>query len=210
MGTMLYARGVPLGSSYDGVNIANRNLVRQIHEEYAAAGAEVLETNTFGANRTRLRAHGLEDRVTEINYQGVRIARRAAGKRAFVAGSVGPLARPAQGERGLSPAEKEEVFREQMVGLAMGGVDVFVLETFLDLEELLAAVRAARAAADIPVVAQLAFFDVTGTSGGVPLLRAVRALESAGAGAVGVNCGRGFADALRVVEAMARRTDLPI
>jgi homocysteine S-methyltransferase len=104
----------------------------------------------------------------------------------------------------------EEIFKEQMVALAMGGVDLFILETFLDLEELLAAVRAARAATDLPVMAQLAFLDITGTSGGVPLLRAVRALEREGAHGVGVNCGRGFNDAERVVKEMVRRTDLPV
>ncbi len=210
MGTMLYARGVPLDTSYDGLNLTDRNLVRSIHEEYAAAGAEVIETNTFGANRTRLQHHGLEGKVASINESGARLARRAAGRKALVAGSVGPLARPVEGKPPLPPAEKEEVFREQVRGLAAGGVDLFVLETFLDLEELLAAVRAARGEADLPVVASLAFFDVTGTTGGVPLLRAVRALEAAGVHAVGVNCGRGFADALKVVEELVRRTDLPV
>jgi methionine synthase I (cobalamin-dependent)/5,10-methylenetetrahydrofolate reductase len=212
MGSMLYSRGVPLESSYDGLNLEarGRGLVGRIHEEYAAAGAEVLETNTFGGNRTRLRHHGLEDRVEDVNRHGVRAARRAAGRKAFVAGAIGPLARPVRGERDLAVQEKEEVFKEQVVALATEGVDLFVLETFLDLEELLAALRAVRTATDLPAVAQLAFWDATGTSGGVPLLRAVRALEAGGAHAVGVNCGRGYADALRVVEEMARRTDLPV
>ncbi len=210
MGSMLYARGVPLDTSYDGLNLGRKALVRQIHEEYVAAGADIIETNTFGGNRSRLRHHGLEDKVAEVNYQGVRLARRAAGRKAWVAGAVGPLGRSVRGERDLTVPEKEEIFREQVTALAMGGVDLFILETFLDLEELLAALRAARQATDLPVIAQLAFFDVTGTSGGVPLLRAVRALEAAGAQGVGVNCGRGFNDALQVVREMARRTDLAI
>jgi homocysteine S-methyltransferase len=210
MGSMLYARGVPLDTSYDGLNLTDRDLVRAIHREYLEAGARVLETNTFGANRTRLAPHGLAGKVEAINLQGARLARRVAGRKAFVAGSVGPLGKPAEGEQPLPVAEKEAVFREQVAALARGGVDLFFLETFLDLEELLAAVRAARGATDLPVIAFLAFFDVTGTTGGVPLLRAVRALEAAGVHGVGVNCGRGFADALKVVEELVRRTDLPV
>ncbi|HEU4395831.1 MAG TPA: bifunctional homocysteine S-methyltransferase/methylenetetrahydrofolate reductase [Planctomycetota bacterium] len=210
MGSMLYARGIPLDTSYDGLNLSHRDLVRSVHEEFLAAGAALLETNTFGANRTRLAPHGLADKVRAININGARLAKRVAGRKAFVAGSVGPLGKPADGETALPVAEKEEVFREQVAALAEGGVDLFVLETFLDLEELLAAVRAARKATGLPVVASLAFVDVTGTTGGVPLLRAVRALESAGVNAVGLNCGRGFADALKVVEEMVRRTDLPV
>ena len=210
MGSMLYARGIPLDTSYDALNLTHRDLVRSVHEEFLEAGAVLLETNTFGANRTRLAPHGLAGKVRAINVQGARLARRVAGRKAFVAGSVGPLGKPADGEKPLPVKEKEAVFREQVEALAEGGVDLFVLETFLDLEELLAAVRAARATTDLPVVASLAFVDVTGTTGGVPLLRAVRALESAGVHAVGVNCGRGFADALKVVEEMVRRTDLPV
>ncbi|MCK6479497.1 MAG: bifunctional homocysteine S-methyltransferase/methylenetetrahydrofolate reductase [Planctomycetes bacterium] len=210
MGSMLYAKGIPLDVSYDGLNLADRAVVRAIHEEYAAAGAEVLETNTFGANRTRLHPHGLGEKVRAVNLQGARLARRAAGRRAWVAGSIGPLARPLDGEKELAPPEKEAVFREQVEALAEGGVDLFILETFLDLEELLAAVRAARSATGLPVIANLAFFDVTGTTGGVPLLRAVRALEAAGAHGVGVNCGRGFSDALKVVQELVRRTGLPV
>ncbi len=210
MGSMLYAKGIPLDVSYDGLNLTDRDAVRSIHEAYAAAGAEVIETNTFGANRTRLLHHGLEGKVRAVNVQGARLARKAAGRKAWVAGSIGPLARPKDGEQELPASSKEEVFREQVEALAEGGVDLFMLETFLDLEELLAAVRAARGATDLPVVANLAFFDVTGTTGGVPLLRAVRALEAAGAHGVGVNCGRGFADALKVVQELVRRTSLPV
>jgi homocysteine S-methyltransferase len=210
MGSMIYARGVPLDACYDGLNLSDRRLVLGIHEEYVAAGARVIETNTFGANRTRLARHGLEGKVVEVNEAGARVAREAAGKKAFVAGSVGPLGRPADGEQDLPIPEKETVFREQVAALAAGGVDLFLLETFLDLEELLAAVRVARSTTDLPVVASLAFFDVTGTTGGVPLLRAVRAIEASGAQAVGVNCGRGFSDALKVVQELVRRTDLAV
>jgi homocysteine S-methyltransferase len=210
MGSMIYARGVPLDVCYDGLNLTNRNLVLGIHEEYVAAGAHVIETNTFGANRTRLHRHGLAEKVVEVNEAGARIAREAAGRKVFVAGSVGPLGRPADGEADLPIADKEAIFGEQITSLAGGGVDLFLLETFLDLEELLAAVRVARSATDLPVIASLAFFDVTGTSGGVPLLRALRALEAAGAQVVGVNCGRGFSDALKVVQELVRRTDLPV
>jgi len=214
MGSMIYSRGVPLDACYDGLNLAEPALVRSIHAEYVAAGAQVIETNTFGANRTRLKPHGLAGKVAEMNEAGVRVAREAAGEAVFVAGSVGPLGKPADGEQDLTIAEKEAVFREQVAALAAGGpgvgVDLFLLETFLDLEELLAAVRAVRAASDRPVIASLAFFDVTGTTGGVPLLRAVRAIEASGAQGVGVNCGRGFADALKVVQELVRRTDLPV
>jgi methionine synthase I (cobalamin-dependent)/5,10-methylenetetrahydrofolate reductase len=210
MGSMIYSRGIPLDVCYDGLNLANAALIRGIHEEYVAAGAQVIETNTFGANRTRLHPHGLSGKVAEVNEAGARIAREAAGREVLVAGSVGPLGRPADGQQELPVAEKEAIFREQVTSLASGGVDLVLLETFLDLEELLAAVRAVRGATDLPVVASLAFFDVTGTTGGVPLLRAVRAIEASGAQAVGVNCGRGFADALKVVQELVRRTDLPV
>src|SRR5512136_2610764 len=128
---MLYAKGVALEANFEHLNLVRPELVLELHGEYIAAGAQVIETNTFGANYTKLAAIGLDKRVADINLQGARLARRATtGRDIYVAGSVGPLARVKGEERELGYGEAEAIFREQVLALAEGGVDLFILETF--------------------------------------------------------------------------------
>lgn len=187
MGTRIYEKGVPLSHSYDELNLSRPDLVRAIHREYVEAGSELIETNTFTANRLRLRRFGLEKRAREINLAAARLAREAAGAGRFVLGSVGPLTGIKREEQGPAPDEKRAAFREQADALAEGGCDGLLLETFTDLEELLLALGEARATRR-PVVCQMAFLEKSRTPLGVTAERAVRELESAGADVIGLNC----------------------
>ena len=147
MGTLLYAKGVFINRCYDELNLSQPEMVGAIHAEYVKAGAEVLETNTFGANHYRLLRHGLEARVAEINRAGVRLARAAAGKDVMVAGSVGPLGMRIEPLGKIAREEARAAFREQIEVLADEGVDLIMLETFGYIDELHQAVLAAREAA---------------------------------------------------------------
>ena len=155
MGTMLYSKGVFINKSFDALNLARPELVEEVHQDYVRAGADIVETNTFGANRIKLGSFGLGESLVAINVEGVRIARRAAGERAFVAGSIGPLGIRIEpwGKTGVD--EAREYFREQARALIEGGVDLFVLETFRDLNEIGAAIDAVRSLSDLPIVAQM-------------------------------------------------------
>jgi len=206
MGTLLYERGVPFGHCFDQVNVTNPVLVEAIHREYLAAGAGLIETNTFGANHQRLLAHGLEDEARVLARQGARVARAAreiAGVPAFVAGSMGPLGKALLPFGKIAVTDAERWFQATAEGLIEGGVDCFILETFQDLNEILAALRAVRRVSiDVPVVA-LMTFGVDGKTlyGHAPAL-AVPALKQAGADVVGVNCGVGPQATLEVLEEM--------
>ncbi|MCE9627689.1 MAG: homocysteine S-methyltransferase family protein, partial [Candidatus Eisenbacteria bacterium] len=195
MGTLLFQHGIPFERCFDELNVAHASLVESIHREYLAAGAEMIETNTFGANAIRLAAHGLEDRAAVLARQGVKVARNAreiAGTTAFVAGSMGPLGKALVPFGSVTPAEAEVVFRTQAEGLLEGGLDVFVLETFQDLTEILAAIRAIRSVtAELPIIAQMTFGQDGKTRYGHTPALVVRALKQAGADVVGVNCGVG-------------------
>src|SRR2546430_6620154 len=154
MGTMLYAKGVFINKSFDALNITQPDLVAEVHAEYVRAGADIVETNTFGANRIKLASFGLADKLYAINEQGARIARHAADEKAYVAGSIGPLGIRIEpwGKTGVD--EARDYFREQAQALADGGVDLFILETFRDLNEMGAAIDSVRAASDLPIGAQ--------------------------------------------------------
>src|SRR5437762_11804878 len=155
MGTMLYARGIFLNRSFDELNITQPDLVAEVHQAYVRAGADVIETNTFGANRVKLGAFGLADRVSAINAQGAKIARHAARDQVYVAGAIGPLGIRVEpwGKTGVD--EAEEMFREQAAALVDGGVDLFILETFRDVNEIGAAIKAVRSVCNLPIVAQI-------------------------------------------------------
>lgn len=205
MGTMLYARGIPFDRSFDEVNLSDPALVSSIHRDYLAAGAEVIETNTFGANRVRLGQHGFEGKVHEIARRGAKIARDArevAGVSAFVAGSMGPLGKPIQPYGQIEMGEAEGYFREAAEALLEGGVDVFFLETFSDLTEIQAALAAVRSVTTLPVVAQMTFDEEGRTLYGHAPENVVKALLERGADLVGINCSVGPQGALGVLEKM--------
>lgn len=208
MGTMLYARGVFVNTCYEEVCLSQPGLVARIHREYVQAGAEAIETNSFGANRLRLRPFGLGERVAEINRAAVRLAREAAGDTVWVAGSVGPCTAPGAAPA-VSGAEIEETFAEHVGALVEAGVDLILLETFTRLEELLLAVRVA-ARHDVPLVASFSLDEGGRTVGdGTDAEAMVTALEQEPAvAALGFNCGTGPSGAyenLRRVLAVARK-----
>ena len=204
MGTMLYAKGIFLNRSFDQLNLTQPDLVAEVHQAYVRAGADVLETNTFGANRVKLGAFGLADRVQTINVQGARIARHAAREQAYVAGAIGPLGIRIEpyGKTGVD--EAEEYFREQARALVEGGVDLFVLETFRDVNEIGAAIRAVRSVGDLPIVAQMTTEEDGNNLDGVAPETFVPELEALGADVVGLNCSVGPAAMLETIERMAR------
>ena len=208
MGTRLYERGIPFDQCFDELNRSQPALVESIHREYLAAGAELIETNTFGANAVRLAAHGLEAEAGLLARQGVRVARAAreiVGVNAFVAGSIGPLGRPLEPFGHIPAADAERHFRATAEGLLEGGCDCFILETFQDLNEILAALRAVRSvSADLPVIAQMTFGMDGKTSYGHSPGLAARALRQAGANVIGVNCGVGPQATLEVLEEMVQ------
>ncbi|HXE95942.1 MAG TPA: bifunctional homocysteine S-methyltransferase/methylenetetrahydrofolate reductase [Dongiaceae bacterium] len=209
IGTMLYAKGVSLDSNFEHLNLVRPNLVADLAREYVAAGAQIIETNTFGANYTRLSAIGLGHKVAEINLAGARIAREAAGDAALVAGSVGSLVAIKGEESERSDAEMEEFFRIQCAALAEGGVDLLLLETFSSLRQLKLAVTVARETG-LPVSASLAFLEGGRSGDGSSVENFCRAMEDAGADIIGANCGAGPLELLKVIKRMAALTDKPL
>ena len=205
MGTQIYAKGVTIGRCFDELNLTHPHLVRVIHREYAEAGAEFLETNTFTANRLRLRKFELESKVREINVAGARLAREVAGSDRFVGGSVGPLTGVKREEDAPGAEEKYEVYAEQVAALAEGGADALILETFTDLEELKIALKAARDRTKLPVICQMAFVENLRTPLGVTADRALAELEAAGADVIGANCTVPHRTT-RVIERLGART----
>ncbi len=208
MGTMLYAKGVFINKSFDALNITQPDLVAEVHQEYVRAGADIIETNTFGANRIKLGSFGLADKLHAINEQGAKIARHAAREQAYVAGAIGPLGIRIEpwGKTGVE--EARAYFREQAQALADGGVDLFILETFRDLNEIGAAIDAVRSVSDRPIVAQMTTEEDGNTLDGTPPERFAPELEKRGASVIGVNCAVGPAPMLDTIERMASVTAL--
>lgn len=218
MGTMLYGRGVFINRCYDELNLREPETVRAVHQEYLQAGAEVIETNTFGANAFRLQRYGLRDKVRDINLAGARLARQTVdaigekqGTEAFVAGAIGPLGVRLEplGKTGLD--EARAAFAEQIQALAEGGIDLLLVETMMSIDETEQAILAAREVAPrLPVIA-LVTVDEEGNclDGSSPETAASR-LEAAGVQALGCNCSSGPAGVLSVIEAMRRVTSLPL
>ncbi len=205
MGTLLYARGVSLDACFDVLNLSSPKLVQGVHADYVAAGADCIETNTFGANRFKLAGQGLPTDVREVNRRGARLARdvrESAGRDVFVLGSVGPLGRYLAPLGTVSPEEAREAFREQAEALVEGGVDGLVLETFSDLTELGLAIEAVRAVTDLPIVAQMAFTDEGVTFTGRSPVEVARALRGLGIEALGANCSVGSSTLYEVLERM--------
>ena len=204
VGTMLYAKGIFINKSFDALNLSSPQLVGEVHQEYLRAGADVIETNTFGANRMKLGSFGLGDKLHAINLEGARIARGAAQDRAYVAGSIGPLGVRIEpwGKTGVD--EARDAFEEQARALAEGGVDLFILETFRDLNEIGAAIDAVRRVSDRPIVAQMTTEEDGNTRDGAAPEAFVPELERWGADVVGLNCSIGPAAMLETVERLAR------
>jgi homocysteine S-methyltransferase len=205
MGTMLYARGVFINQCFDALNLTAPDRVAEVHLEYARAGADILETNTFGANRIKLRGFGLADRLRDINVEGARLARRADSGRAYVAGAMGPLGIRIEPWGRTGKEEAEAFFREQAEGLVAGGVDLFVLETFRDVTELRAAIAAIRSVCALPIVAQMTIEEDGNSLDGTPPEQFAPELE-AYADVVGVNCSIGPAPMFETIERISAVT----
>jgi len=210
MGTMLYAKGVFINVCYDELNLKAPDLVREIHQAYVKAGAEILETNTFGANPVKLGHYGLAEETRAINRRAAEIAREAAGVRALVTGAIGPLGIRLEPFGETSRVEAFELFKAQAEGLLEGGVHGFVLETFSDLDEIHEALRAVRAVCDLPVVAQMTIQEDGATAYGHDPEALARALDEYGADVIGLNCSVGPQGVLEAIERMARVTSRPL
>ena len=210
MGTMLYAKGVFINRCFDALNLTQPDVVSDVHQDYVRAGADVIETNTFGANRVKLRAFGLSDKIGEINREGARLARHAANDRAGVAGAIGPLGIRIEpwGKTGVD--EAEAYFREQAHALAEGGVDLFILETFRDTNEVGAAIAAVRSVCDLPIVAQMTIEEDGNSLDGTPPEQFAPELERRGADMIGVNCSIGPAPMLETIDRLAQATRVPL
>lgn len=214
MGTSLYARGIMVNRCFDELNLSNPKLVQSVHKEYIAVGADMIETNTYGANRFKLQPHGFGDAVGEINRRGAELAREAtgsAGRTVIVAGAIGPLGRPIAPIGTVSEEHALEAFGEQAKGLMEGGVDLIILETFSDLRELTHAIRAVRTIApELPLIAQMTFGDDGSTPLGAKPEHVARTLAGLDVDVVGANCSVGPELMLQVIERMATATNLPL
>ncbi len=200
MGTMLYAKGVFINVCYDELNLRAPDLVREVHRGYVKAGAEILETNTFGANPVKLGHYGLAPDTHAINRAAAALARDAAGARALVVGAIGPLGIRLEPFGETSRVEAFEFFKTQALGLLEGGVHGFVLETFSDLDEIHEALRAVRAVCDLPVFAQMTIQEDGKTAYGTEPETLARALDDFGADVVGLNCSVGPQGVLEAIE----------
>ena len=210
MGTMLYAKGVFVNRSFDALNLAEPELVAGVHREYVRAGADVVETNTFGANRLKLGVFGLAEKLHDINVAGARIARQVARERAYVAGAIGPLGIRIEPWGKIGVDEAEAYFREQAQALLEGGVDLFVLETFRDLNEIGAAIAAVRSITDLPIVAQMTTEEDGSSLDGTLPERFAPALVERGATVVGLNCSVGPAPMLETIERIEQSVRVPL
>jgi methionine synthase I (cobalamin-dependent)/5,10-methylenetetrahydrofolate reductase len=210
MGTMLYSRGVFVHVCYDELNLTQPELVREIHAAYLKAGAEVLETNTFGANPVKLSSYGLDAETETVNTAAARVAREVAGARAAVVGAIGPLGIRIEPFGPTGRDEAEAYFGRQVDGLLAGDVDGFVLETFSDLDELHAAFQAIRARSALPVIAQMTIVQGGKTAYGTDVDAIAGRLSEIGADVVGLNCAVGPAGMLEAIERMAAVTDRPL
>src|SRR5215203_2759716 len=206
MGTMLYAKGVYINRCYDELNLSSPDLVREIHTEYIRAGADIIETNTFGATAHKLQQYGLEANMHEINAIAAKVAREAAADRAYVAGAIGPLGLRIEPYGPTSFAEARELFKAQAVALLEGGVDLFCLETFSDVSEIRQAIAAVRELCDLPIIAQMTIMTDGNTMFGTTPELFTERLDEWGADVIGLNCGVGPAIILSALEKMREVT----
>jgi len=205
MGTLLYSRGIPQRASLDELVLSRPDMVTAVHREYIAAGADIIETNTFSANRVRLGQLGLAERTAFINRRAAQLAREArevAGRDVLVAGSIGPISSPLFGPSHLSDTAAGEAAAEQLAGLLEGGIDLVMIETASDMGHLLAAVEVARVSSDLPILASATFGEDLRMADGTTPAMAAAALHEAGVDVLGVNCGSGPIAGLDVLEEM--------
>ncbi len=212
MGTMLYAKGVFINRCFDELNLSSPSIVREIHQEYVKAGAEILETNTFGANRLRLGAFGLAEKLKDINRAGVRVAREAAREGVFVAGAIGPLGVRIEPLGPTSFAEARAYFREQAEALVEGGIDLLVLETFYDLNEVREAIFAARevVGTDMVIITQVTIDDEGRMPDGTSTETFTQRLDEWPTDIIGLNCSVGPKTTLDTIERMMRHSNKPM
>ena len=211
-GTMFQALGLEAGHCSEEFNLTRPDLVRQVHGEFFAAGSDLVETNTFGAIRPRLKHYGLEESVAEINRRGAELAREVCPPGGLVAASVAPTGELLEPFGAVTATEAEQWYAEQIEALVAGGVDLIIVETMQTIEEALLALGVARAAG-LPVFATMTFSRTPQgfrTAWGVGVEQAVEALAGGGADAVGANCGCGFDEMLQIVRVMRPLTDKPI
>lgn len=202
MGTLLYSKGIPFEQCFDELNVSRPALIQEIHAGYVRAGAEIIETNTYGANRYKLEAHGLDERMVEINAAGVRLARASAaasGRQVYVAASVGPLGVQLAPVGVLTRDEAHAAFREQIAALATQKPDALIFETFGDLKEITEAIHAAHEVCDLPVLAQMTFTSDGVTPLGFTPVQVARALAALKVNLIGVNCSVGPAKVLPII-----------
>jgi len=209
MGTMLVSKGLPPGGCPEEWNITHPKVVIGIHRAYIAAGCDIIETNTFGANAIKLSHYGLEKEVCRLNEAAVKLARQAAGDKVFVASSVGPIGKILEPYGELKKEEAYDVFSEMVISQTDAGVDAIIIETMSDLEEARLALKAAKKFG-VPVICTLTFDRGGRTMMGVKPDDAARVIEDEGADAVGTNCGIGPEDMIGVVEIMKKATRLPL
>lgn len=210
-GTYLYEKGIFINRCFEELNLTNPELVKQVHRDYLLAGADVIETNTFGANRFKLAPHGLNEKIYDINYSGARLAREVAGDKILVAGSVGPLGVQIEPLGKIGYDEAKDYFKEQIQPLIDGGVDLIILETFTLAEELVQAIRAAREInPEIPIIAQVTVNEEGNLVSGDPLEKFVELVSQYKPDVIGFNCSVGPKPMLDALEKLRSLTDLPI
>ena len=205
VGTMLQSKGLPPVTTLEEYNISHPEAVAEIHSAYWEAGAEMIGTNTFGANPLKLKKAGLAEKAYDFNYQGAKIARGSAPKEVFVFAAIGPSGEFLAPLGEITPEQMYEVYKSQILALAEGGVDILSLRTFTDLEELKIAIRAAKENAELPVIATMTFdLGQRGfrTMMGVDVKAAIEGMVGAGAEVIGSNCGRGMEEMAPLMKEM--------
>lgn len=210
IGTMLYSRGVFINRCYDEMNLSMPALVKEIHAAYVEAGADCIETNTFGANRIKLTPHGFGDKLSAINYEGARLAREVAGTDLLVAGSIGPLGAKIEPWGTISKTEARAAFKEQARALRDGGIDLFILETFSNLSEIEQAILALKETSDLPIIASMSVREDGNLFFGTRPESFVSSLEEWGVDVIGLNCSVGPHFMLNSLETISRLTNKPI
>ncbi|CAN5144164.1 bifunctional homocysteine S-methyltransferase/methylenetetrahydrofolate reductase [soil metagenome] len=206
VGTRFYDKGIFINRSYDELNLVQPDIVSEVHSEYIKAGADIIETNTFGATRHKLQQYGLETKLREINIAGAKLAGEAAGEDVFVAGAIGPLDLRIEPYGPTSFDEAKEMFREQVSALLEGGVDLFILETFSDLSEIQQAIKAVKESCELPIIAQMTIQTDGKTVFGADAEIVAQRLDQYGADVIGLNCGVGPTHILTALEKMRGAT----